>query len=83
MYVKLEDNDIYILNEKSNFLYKGKINIQESQYHPDIKLVYELESSPTFIGGLFILEKNMGQLIYNGSGLTYTNAFRGIIGKII
>ena len=82
MYIKLEENDIKILDEKSNFLYKGRLNIQESQYYPNIKLVYELESSPSFIGGLFILEKNMGQLIYNGSGLTYTNAFRGIIGKV-
>jgi hypothetical protein len=80
-YIKLEDNGVLIFDEKSNLKYKGKLLINESRYFPDTKLVYELESTITFIGGLLILEKNVAQLIYSGSGLHYLNAFKGPVQK--
>ena len=80
-YIKLDNNDVYIHDEKLNFKYKGRLDLQESRYYPEIKLVYNLDSSINFIGGLLILEKNNAQLVHSGSGLPYLNAFSGVIRK--
>jgi len=79
--IKLEENDITILNKNMVPQYFGKLNTYESITFPNkqLKLVYNLDESLSFIGGKFILENKKGTLIHMGSGLSFFAAFRGSI----
>ena len=81
--VKLQDNNITILNKNMVPLYYGNFNSKKSVTFPQkqLKLVYNLEESLSFIGGKFILENKKATLIYNGSGLPYVSIFRGSVTK--
>jgi hypothetical protein len=80
--IKLDKNDIYIYNDLLKLEYKGKLNMNESNFSTNVKLVYNLEASLSFIGGIFILENERGTIIYNGSGLPYIAAYRGSIAQV-
>jgi len=79
--VKLEENNITILNKNMVPLFYGKLNMEKSVTFPQkqLKLVYNLEESLSFIGGKFILENKKATLIHNGSGLPFFSAFRGTV----
>jgi hypothetical protein len=81
-YFKLDDNDIKIFNHDHLLVYSGHLNTEESGLINNVKLVFNLEATNNFVGGKFILEKNNGTLIMNGSGIPFFNAFRGQVYKI-
>lgn len=83
-YVLLEENNIKILDAYMNLMYTGSINLDESRFNPrnKLKLVYELDDGVNYIGGNFILEKGVGTLIHNGSGLKFLAAYKGCIKKV-
>ena len=81
-YIKLEDNDIFIYDKNHVQHYKGHLNFLESVFRsPDIILNYNLEPNINYVGGSFILNKNQGTIIFNGSSLRFFNAYRGTISK--
>ena len=83
-YVQLEDNNIKIFDKYMNIMYSGSLNLDYSRFNPknNLKLVYDLDGNLKFIGGQFILEKDNGTLIHNGSGIRQMAAFRGSIHKV-
>ena len=82
-YIKLEENDIFIYDKNHVQRYKGHLNFQESIFTDENPILnYNMESNIKYIGGSFILNKTQGTLIFNGSGLEYFNAYRGIITKL-
>jgi len=76
-YIRLDENDIKIFNHDHYLMYSGHINTEESNIKDNINLVYNLEATNNFVGGKFILNKNKGTIIMNGSGVPFFNAFRG------
>jgi hypothetical protein len=82
LYIKLDENDIHIYDEKLNFKYKGKLNIKESQFRIKPKLIYDLDANNEFLGGTLILEKEKAEIIQSGSALYYLNALKGQIKKV-
>ena len=83
-YIKLQENNIKIFDKYMNLKYTGSLNFNESKFNPNnkLKLVYDLDDTVNFIGGNFILEKSIGTLIHNGSGLKFLAAYKGIIHKV-
>lgn len=83
-YVKLEENNIKIFDKYMNLKYSGSLNFDESRFNPTnkLRLVYDLNDEVNFIGGNFILEKDIGVLIHNGSGLKVLAAYKGSIRRV-
>jgi len=83
-YIKLDENNIQIYDKYMNLLYNGSLNLELSKFSPrrELKLIYDLEDGVNFIGGNFVLEKDIGILIHNGSGLKFLAAYKGSVKKV-
>ncbi len=76
---QLKNNDI-IIRQQNNKIINGTLDFNSSLFNDEnLKLVYKLEDNIHFLGGILILEKNKGTMIYNGSGVMYASAYRGLI----
>lgn len=73
--ILLNGNDIKLSN--SNNIINGKLHkIEENQ------IQYKLVPNIDFIGGMIVLKKDSGTLIYHGSGLRYRSVINGKISKL-
>jgi len=77
--IKLENNDVYIYDNKYNLICKGRANLKVSRFLFDPIIIYDLFSTIDFVGGSLLLQNNIATFNYNGEGLPYVNSYRGNI----
>ncbi len=80
---QLKNNDIIVKTTDGKTIF-GSLDFNECVFNEEnLKLVYKLKDEIYFLGGILILEKNKGTIIYNGSGVMFVSAHRGPIRLVV